>query len=184
MLEPQSDQGWEKQLTHWWVGRQPSLALGLSSCVDSPLAGAGEGGRQEQEPPAGLPAPTPPPSFGVSVPAYAQPTASSPSGGRPPTSLPILRAQPCPGGRHPICADSRPPGCPDSGSPGRGDRQRGQPPSEEKQKPEPKEGTLEPERLVKHLAAVWKVLAGPCLSFPLCREDANISRACSEDDSM
>ena len=44
---------------------------------------------------AGLPAPTPPRSFGFLVPAHAQPTASSLQT-PPPTSLPSLRAQPCP----------------------------------------------------------------------------------------
>ena len=68
MLEPQSDQGWEKQLTRPCVGRQPSVTLGLGQlCGRCLRQGATEAGGQAAgtgAPPAGLPAPTPPPGFG------------------------------------------------------------------------------------------------------------------------
>ena len=73
--------------------------LGLGAAVwTMPLAGSREAERREAGIGAllaGLPAPTPPQSFGFLVPAHAQPTAS-PLQAPPPTSLPSLRAQPCP----------------------------------------------------------------------------------------
>lgn len=81
MLEPQSDQGWEKQLTCSCVGRRPLLTLGSGQlCGPCLWQGPREAGGQAAGtvvPLAGLPAPTPPTSFGFLVPTHAQPTASS-----------------------------------------------------------------------------------------------------------
>lgn len=124
MLEPQSDQGWEKQLTCSCVGRQPLLTLGLGQlCGPCLWQGPREAGGQAAGtvvPLAGLPAPTPPTSFGFLVPTHAQPTASSLQ-----TSVPHILAQPqdpaMPSGLVPCLSRLQ-----DSGSPGRGDRDRNQ----------------------------------------------------------
>ena len=99
MLEPLGNYGREKQLTCLWAGGQPMLTSGLGQ-LSGPCFWQGRGEVERREVGtgallAGLPAPTPPRSFGFLVPAHAQPTASSLQT-PPPTSLPSLRAQPCP----------------------------------------------------------------------------------------
>lgn len=156
MIEPQSDQGWEKQLTHWCVGRQSLLTLGLGQlCGPCLWQGPEEAGGQAAGtvvPLAGLPAPTPPTSFGFLVPAHAQPTASSLQAPAP-HILAQTQGPDRPSGQAPCLSYSRTPGCPDSGSL---DTDRNQCRClEEKQKQKQKEGELEPECLgLNHLVVV------------------------------
>lgn len=120
-----SDQGWGKQLTRPCVGRQPLLALGLGQlCGPCLWPGQGErkaSGRQEQE-------------FhwlGCQLPPHLRAWDSwfllmhnpqfPPSGHLPPTSLPSLRARPCPVGKYPLRPEST---TPESGSAGGEDRDR------------------------------------------------------------